>query len=172
MLTEAEKREYAERAKALKALGYTSYSDYLQSPLWRFIRAKVLRPETLCVCCGYKATQVHHARYAKADLDGSCLQHLLPVCFACHRRAEFSTKGEKLGPQRATAKLRKMPTRKGNQQKNDAISHAWQTFFSTVGAMRRYLGMENSEEAQQLCAELDIAHEALPTQRHKKRQKI
>ena len=172
MLTEAEKREYAERAKSLKEMGYTSYSDYLESPLWRSIRARALRPGAWCVSCGCKATQVHHTRYARVDLDGTCLQHLLPVCGPCHRRAEFSTKGEKLGPQRATAKLREMPIWRDGQQQKDAARHAWQSFFSTVDAMRRYLGMENSEEAQQLCAELDIARAALPAQRRKKRQKI
>lgn len=83
--------DYAERAAAVKRLGFSSYQAYLDSPLWAEIRQRVLlRDRGECRTCGRPAVQVHHAQYDEATLAGAILRHLAAICSGCHRRVEFS----------------------------------------------------------------------------------
>ena len=80
---------YAYRDDNLRALGFASYSAYLNSELWAAIRAKVLESQPICFkCAKKKATQVHHRCYDKATMRGENLNSLTALCGACHRRAE------------------------------------------------------------------------------------
>lgn len=98
---------YSERRESLRALGFTTYKDYLNSDLWASIRSSVLAKNKHCIGgCGRRATQVHHGRYAISDLDGRSSTNLYPVCDKCHRRCEFSNdRNVKLTPAQATEKL-------------------------------------------------------------------
>lgn len=97
--------QYASRNRLLSDMGYTSYSDYLASPLWYGIRLRVLkRDENKCFGCGRRASQVHHRSYTKANLGGHTLEKMVSICRACHERIEFD--GEtKLSPVAATLRL-------------------------------------------------------------------
>lgn len=96
--------QYGRRAAALQKLGYSSYKDYLSSSLWKEIRDDFLNGHPECFVCGKKATQVHHTFYRLDVLAGETDFGLKPVCRPCHRSIEFTTRGEKLPPLRATEK--------------------------------------------------------------------
>lgn len=96
---------YKERNYNLKAMGYSSYRDYLLSDQWSEIRQRVLDGSNhTCYCCGSKATQVHHTVYLKSVLAGRSLKGLYAVCGKCHYKAEFSY-GKKMSPKQATCRL-------------------------------------------------------------------
>lgn len=80
---------YSYRNDNLRQLGFGSYYEYLRSPLWAEIRARVLADGPMCArCAKRKATQVHHRSYDKATLKGESLESLNAVCAKCHRQVE------------------------------------------------------------------------------------
>lgn len=90
-------------ADVLKSIGFRSYADYLSSLLWATVRRQAFeRWGSKCRACGKEATQVHHADYSRGTLRGDTLDHLWPVCNACHQASHdgAATIGE------ATARLR------------------------------------------------------------------
>jgi hypothetical protein len=109
MLTDRERRHYEQRNNDCRAIGFASYAAYLKSALWEGIRAAQLAAFPRCCVCDRPATQVHHKKYTKKVLEGRDPRSLFSVCGGCHRRAEYGHRG-KLGPQRATSKLRLMRT--------------------------------------------------------------
>lgn len=114
----AMRAEYGARNKNLRAMGFENYREYLKSEIWQRIRRLILREGVECVGgCGRAATQVHHGRYSRDVLEGRDLRHLYPICGGCHFRSEFTKAGEKLGPGRATKKLRRKAHRNGRPLK-------------------------------------------------------
>ena len=103
---------YRERNRNIRAMGFRSYVDYLNSDLWKSIRAQVLAASQDCRVCGRPAIQVHHVKYRKKDLEGRDLSFLWSVCAGCHRTAEFRRDGEKLTPKQATLKMVQMRRKK------------------------------------------------------------
>ncbi len=103
--------EYAARNKLIRRLGFKSYDDYLNSILWKSIRAAKLEINPECYACGGKATQVHHGRYTLLNLTGGNLFYLVSVCGNCHEMAEFHRSGAKVGPRVATKQLKRMRKR-------------------------------------------------------------
>jgi hypothetical protein len=85
-------RPYSIRNKALKEIGFASYSAYLASPLWSEIRASRLKDGDLCSCCPSPATLLHHDTYYKTLLLGDPVavkRDLYPLCRGCHLIVEF-----------------------------------------------------------------------------------
>lgn len=115
------RKEYGARREVLLAMGFMNYQEYLASALWASIRRRVLAKNAACVACGGPATQVHHGRYTRPVMEGRELRHLYSVCDDCHRHSEYTRKGQKLNPSRATDKLletarhRKRLTREANR---------------------------------------------------------
>jgi len=107
--------DYRKRNRLLKVLGFNSYQDYLNSDLWKKIRAAKLKQEWLCYSCFARANQVHHKRYTFANLKGLTLANLMSVCGRCHLEAEFHENGGKMSVKAASNKLRRM--RKANRIK-------------------------------------------------------
>lgn len=71
-------------------VGYKSYTDYLNSKVWKAIRLQVFEIKgRFCWLCGIACNQVHHQRYRKVDLNGTCLDFLFPICADCHTKIEF-----------------------------------------------------------------------------------
>lgn len=104
-------KAYGARNRILVRLGFADYAAYLASPLWRKIRRRALtdgRGERRQCRCGEPAEQIHHARYTEANLTGRSLKGLVPACDACHRKAEWNDRGEKLPPDEATQRLRRV----------------------------------------------------------------
>lgn len=61
------------------------YAVYLQSPLWKRIRKRILkRDEHLCRDCGREAKHVHHLSYAPLVMFGRDDSKLLSLCVSCH----------------------------------------------------------------------------------------
>jgi 5-methylcytosine-specific restriction endonuclease McrA len=91
--------DYAERNALLERLGFSTYQDYLNSPLWARIREEVLRRNNRrCAICISFATQVHHRKYTRDNLNGSNYKHLSPICASCHKAIERGGDGKKLEP--------------------------------------------------------------------------
>lgn len=96
---------YAQRDEVLRLMGFRSYREYLDSRLWKAIRARVLRACSTCPC-GQPATEVHHRTYKRRYLEGRGKIHkfLTPICRQCHQQIEFEG-SEKLSLGWANAKL-------------------------------------------------------------------
>jgi hypothetical protein len=170
MLTPHEQAQYRQRNETLIKLGFSSYKTYLASALWKSIRRDILLPHTRCRACGNPATQVHHNRYHLRDMNGASKTHLIPVCGSCHKRAEFTKMGTKVGPQRATAKLDMIRVETQKIWHRQDSKAAWSHFFATVEKVRIFVGMDESLEARTLVEELDTALKALPPRGTKRKK--
>lgn len=70
-----------------------AYNAYRSSPKWKRIRKEVLKSSGgCCLCCGGKATQVHHRDYRPRVLEGCDRTALVPICKACHDDVETARK--------------------------------------------------------------------------------
>lgn len=99
--------QYGRRNWVLRSMGYASYGEYLASPLWASIRARVLtRDKRVCFSCLGFATQVHHTDYKRQTIAGTSLDGLVSVCGRCHKRAEVTQDGLKRQPTAATHTLK------------------------------------------------------------------
>jgi len=84
-----DRHRYKERDRSLRTLGFSSYDEYLRSPIWHWIRARTLRrAKGVCKGCHInRATAVHHERYSVAALLGIDWRSLVAVCAMCHEMA-------------------------------------------------------------------------------------
>lgn len=77
-----EKRRFRE---FLIGIGFSTYAEYLASPLWRSIRGKILKAaKGKCHYCRGLAYQVHHERYTEGNLLGKTEDGLQATCKTCH----------------------------------------------------------------------------------------
>jgi hypothetical protein len=87
---------YKNRDEKLRNMGFDSYRDYLQSELWRLIRAAVIeRDNGICCLCNGEAKTAHHTCYTKAALSGRSIEGLIAICHSCHKFIERSQEGYK-----------------------------------------------------------------------------
>lgn len=100
-------KAYRRRAIILRRFGFKNYQEYLNSDMWRKIRAKQLRMKPRCYACGDRATQVHHGKYTFLNMFGHSMEYLFSVCRDCHSGAEFNESGAKVSARIATRKLKK-----------------------------------------------------------------
>lgn len=83
-------KSYRDRQYFLSQIGFSSYSAYLKSDLWKRIREDVFaRKGRKCAVCYRSASQIHHTNYGKKTLLGLRLKNLHPICGTCHMDAEF-----------------------------------------------------------------------------------
>lgn len=84
-------RYYRMRDREVRLLGFDGYLQYLQSELWKTIRARVLaRDKGVCLLCGEPATEVHHVRYTRETLRGDDDTRLASLCRSCHYTVEYT----------------------------------------------------------------------------------
>ena len=58
---------------------------YLKSDAWQRKRYVVFKRDNwTCQCCGERATQVHHKRYAKYNIGREPIDWLVSICKPCH----------------------------------------------------------------------------------------
>lgn len=95
--SEQARRQYRDRNRLLRALGFDNYAEYLKSEMWARVKQKVWREGAKCTVCAGVATELHHRRYCKCDLEGLVTKHIVPICRDCHQRIEFFG-GQKIGP--------------------------------------------------------------------------
>jgi hypothetical protein len=81
---------YNQRNVNLEEINLGSYSDYLNSPIWHFIRNQLLSTCKFCFCCTNGSSQIHHMEYSKEALLGLKSNVLIPICDDCHKFIEFS----------------------------------------------------------------------------------
>lgn len=84
-------QEHEARRNAESEEWWEAYNQYLESPVWKQLRLKVLRRDDFtCRGCGKEkaATQVHHLKYQNAEFYQSFGQEmmfdLVSICEACH----------------------------------------------------------------------------------------
>lgn len=81
---------YDDRNYHLSQLGFADYLAYLESPLWKRIRASVwVAKGRNCYLCNSPAKAVHHYRYDRDTLAGNNLAYLFPLCEECHNVIEY-----------------------------------------------------------------------------------
>ena len=103
---------YINRNDTLKRMGFSSYSDYLASDLWREIKREVLAIWKKCRCCGKDAALVHHANYQRDVLDGRNKRFLVSICDACHEHIEFED-GKKVSVKAANGRMMNLASSNG-----------------------------------------------------------
>lgn len=90
---------YGERNALLRKLFGQTYTEYLESKLWKAIRKVVLEKAKYgCVLCLKPATQVHHTHYTQANLLGEKTTGMVAICADCHKAIEFDAAGQKVPP--------------------------------------------------------------------------
>lgn len=98
---------HSQRAEVLSGLGFSSYAEYLNSALWRWIKFRVFaRRGRLCVICQSGASVIHHSSYFMSDMNGDRLDNLHPLCNGCHTLVEYDDDGAKLSTVQARRKFR------------------------------------------------------------------
>lgn len=98
---------YQRRDAVLKEIGFNSYKEYLESPLWGRIRSQAMRRNKYrCKKCGDWATCIHHKAYDKGTMLGKCAQSLAPLCFCCHEFIEYDHTGKKMSLHEANERLK------------------------------------------------------------------
>ena len=90
------------RNSVIDELGYSDYSDYLDSDLWKNIRRRVFAKSDRCHC-GERGSQVHHSRYTHDNLAGDSLSYLHAICRQCHMK-EHGLTPRQPKPKRKTRK--------------------------------------------------------------------
>lgn len=89
----------------LSWLGHKTYAAYLDSPLWKSIRGRVLkRDKGRCRGCGKRAWQIHHGAYDLQTMRGQDLRRLYALCGGCHQAISFTA----LGTKRPVEEVREM----------------------------------------------------------------
>jgi len=86
---------YTSRSKILEKLGFDSYSDYVESDMWKDVCESIMGEDTKCSVCGEVATILHHDDYSIETLRGDKTEGLFPLCKTCHFCVEFRTKKKK-----------------------------------------------------------------------------
>lgn len=89
---------YAQRDAVLLQMGFANYQEYLASPLWARIRARVMKAcDGLCIC-GKEATEIHHRSYKRRYMEGKgkINSFLTAICRECHDFIEFDEAGNKV----------------------------------------------------------------------------
>lgn len=110
---------YRSRDENLRAIGFRSYDDYLDSRLWQWIRQRVFAKKgSHCTKCGKDATQVHHSRYSVNALTGATLGNMWPICVDCHKEIEFDKNGRKRSLHEANVALG-VENRRGKKNRRD-----------------------------------------------------
>lgn len=106
------------REESLGRLGFESYSDYLESDLWKRVRRRVFASKgKKCVFCGLKASQVHHHSYAIWVMEGRDLAPLSPVCNRCHDHGSVTKDGYVRTPKTATRAMRRLANKLKRKKK-------------------------------------------------------
>ena len=87
---------YEQRRDNLRAIGFSTYHEYLLSDLWNSIRGRVMKAAgRKCAVCKDAAKDVHHRSYSVEVLLGRANDHLSPLCRTCHDLIEFDSVGRK-----------------------------------------------------------------------------
>lgn len=105
-------KAYCRRSLTLRLMGFQSYSEYRDSDTWKSIRESVLaKSDGRCYGCGKAASEVHHGRYEREDLEGSDMSLLFAVCRRCHGLCEFrrtDASKVKVSPEESVRRLEKI----------------------------------------------------------------
>jgi len=96
---------YNKRLYVLREMGFKSYAEYLENPLWKSIRREELDKNPFCKVCESRSNEVHHRSYSRMVMKGIDRNQLVSLCSECHRSIEYGDNGKKLSLHQANAKL-------------------------------------------------------------------
>lgn len=97
---------------------YSSYEEYLASDLWKHIRTEIRkRDKGKCRICRARGRDVHHLSYDKKVMEGRRLDLLVLLCRPCHKRIEFTRKGEKRTVDQAAHEYRRLASKPRKRRK-------------------------------------------------------
>lgn len=97
-LVHVDNSTYSNRDKNLRSMGFKSYGDYLNSPLWRMIRAGAYKKyDNRCFLCRKPAECIHHTSYSRKTLEGYAQRFLYPLCHEHHDLVEMDENKQKRG---------------------------------------------------------------------------
>lgn len=86
-------KTYEDRVIALKSIGFNSYKEYLESPLWLAIKKEVfIRDACQCrvkYCADKGCKQAHHLSYSRIVLLGLDSSKIVTVCIKHHKEIEY-----------------------------------------------------------------------------------
>lgn len=116
--------QYTARNLFLRKRGYASYEDYLQSEVWKSIKAAVLDRTPKCEVCTGDASIIHHAKYSASTLFDSDDPALVSMCNGCHQLIEFANDGKKLDWSEVNDKLLRLLTRRECFDRAKALARA------------------------------------------------
>lgn len=127
------------------ALGFRSYAEYLDSPLWEIIRRAVFQRD--CFKCQIKTCktkkdwiQAHHVSYSLATLLGVNPGAIVTLCHKHHQLVEFSGKGVKLTLERVQRKTVKY-FRVANNRKPRSVADWLRYRFRTQQSVARRVAL-------------------------------
>lgn len=95
--------------RTLLMLGYATYEDYLNGPLWADFRQRYLRSgrPTVCRVCGCASVTLHHTTYERIGCES--YDDVVPLCWKHHKAVHRWLETSRLGPEateRAIASVR------------------------------------------------------------------
>jgi hypothetical protein len=111
-------RSYTNRNDILSDLGYSNYLEYLSSDLWKHTSKSFLIINPNCCICLTKANQVHHTKYTTENLLGISYDGLVPICYKCHYKCEFTKDKVKRSLQEANNRMSQLIKRRSNVEKS------------------------------------------------------
>lgn len=85
--------------RTLLMLGYATYEDYLNGPLWADFRQRYLRSgkPTVCRVCGCANITLHHITYERIGCES--FDDVIPLCWKHHKAVHRWLASSRLGPE-------------------------------------------------------------------------
>lgn len=133
----------------LLEMGFSTYGEYLASPLWASIKQRVMeRAKGKCRLCRKEAEVVHHRRYDRDVMEGTRICHLIALCRTCHHNVEFNHNGQKRTSRGAEIAYKRMMKR-AERNKPLVASAAARAWGKRIGLLRAAKGRKKKEEERQ-----------------------
>jgi len=120
----------------VKALGFASYRDYLQSEHWQEFKVRLFKTSAICkrirkkygemrcyFCAGRGPLNVHHKTYKRLGVER--MDDVFVICKDCHERIHKKQKETGKGLHESSPRLGQVPRRRREQ---------WMRRFGFVGS--------------------------------------
>lgn len=136
--------QYVDRQRHLTLLGFSTYDEYLASPVWVEIRCRILAKEPNCqLCRQVEAYTAHHTSYALAVLAGQDDSGLVSACRGCHKSIEFREGQKLLGATAVHTRLAKRARFKLSKKQAKKLAQSSYRRCRCCRQQRRGLGRED-----------------------------
>lgn len=97
------------RANWIRMLGFQGFNEYLESPLWGSIYARVIqRDKGRCRYCKSETKCTQFLRYEIEQLSGRDISQIFTVCWSCLYQEDPSDREKRLHREKREARQRKI----------------------------------------------------------------